>query len=546
MKRRAICCLMSAVMLFTVLSGCGGKTENAGGESSGPAKSEAASEAGSETAPQEEAASGKTNLRIAVNMDAPGFCPYTSGYNVSSAIVIRNVYETLINMDAEGNLYPGLATEWEWGEGNMSVILTLREGVKFSNGEDFNADSVIYSLKDYRGKTAVGGEGESLYDFDNMKKLDDFKVEIPLKRAGSDALITLADQMYCICSKKAAEEFGADYPNNPVGTGPYKFVSFTSGVGAKMEANEDYWGGAPAIKEVETVLISEGSQAEIELESGNIDLVTSPENIEVDRIMNGEVSGLKVLTLPSALVKNIWFNFRREAMQDVNVRRAICCAIDKEAIIDVAYGGSATVANQKIADNNGAYDPAWDENPMYPYDIEKAKEYLAQSAYPEGLKLTIYSDTTPSEVRIMECVKNDLEQIGIELEIFALDSNVAVPTLIAGEEDDLYVAIGCTSIGYAPGYLKNASPDMTPNWGKWDLMECDAEINELYEKALATTDTQECNNLVREAIKLELENAMAVPVCYPVGHMTCSDKLEGIIIDGGNSVYFLKDAYFTE
>lgn len=521
-------------MIFASLTGCGKEAENA------------ASVPGAAPAAAEETKRGKTTLKIAVNMDAPGFCPYTSGYNVSSAIVVRNIYETLINMDASGELYPGLATAWEWGENNMSVILTLREGVKFTNGEELNADTVIFSLRDYRGKTAVGGEGESLYDFANMKKLDELKVEIPLLRPGSDAFITLADQIYCICSRQAAEEFGEEYPNNPVGTGPYKFVSFTSGVGARMEANEDYWGGAPAIREVETVLISEGSQAEIELESGNIDLVANPENIDISRIMNKEVSGLKVLTTPAATVKNIWFNFRKEAMRDINVRKAISCAINKEAIIDVAYGGSATVANQKIADNNGAYDPAYDENPIYPYDIEKAKEYLALSNYPNGLKLKIYSDTTPAEVRIMECVKNDLAQIGIEVEIFALDSNVAVPTLIAGEEDDLYVAIGCTSIGYAPGYLKNASPDMTPNWGRWDLVECDKQINELYERALAATDTDECNGLVKEAIRLELENAMSVPVCYPVNYMTCSDKLQNVVIDGGNAVYFLRDAYFTE
>lgn len=534
MKRKMICCLLCMALALSVLAGCGAST--GGGETVSGAQT-------AESGAQAEA-SGKTTLRVAVNMDAPGFCPYTSGYNVASTLIIRNVYETLINMDASGNLYPGLATEWAWGENNMSVVLTLRQGVSFSNGEPFNADSVIFALRDYRGKTAVGGDAESLYDFDNMKKLDDFKVEIPLKRAGSDAFITLADQMYAICSKQAAQEFGDDYPNNPVGTGAYKFVSFTSGVGAVMEANEDYWGGAPQIKRVETVLISEGSQAEIELENGNIDLVTSPENIDVDRINRGDASGLTVIDLPASNVKNLWFNFRSEVMRDDNVRKAISCAIDKEAIIDVAYGGSATVANQKIANNNGAYDPSYDESPMYPYDIELAREYLSKSGYPDGFTMTIYSDTTPSEVRIMECVKNDLAQIGIEVEIFALDSNVAVPALIAGEEDDMYVAISCNSVGYAPGFLKNASPNMTPCWGKWDLMACDVEINALYEQALAATDIDECNALVRQAVRLEMENAMAVPVCYPISHLTANVKLQGLVIDGGNSVYFLKDAYF--
>lgn len=541
MKRKLVCCLLCAAMLLGLLTGCGSKTEP-------PAPTAAPTDNGGQTGTESgetvPAPQGKTDLRVAVNMDAPGFDPYTSGYNVSSALICRNVYETLLNLDAAGNLYAGLATDWEWGADNMSVILTIRQGVKFSNGEDLNADVVIFSLRDYRGKTAVGGEGESLFDFDNMKKLDDFKVEIPLKRAGSDAFITLTDQMYSICSKKAAEELGDNYPNNPVGTGPYKFVSFTSGVGAKLEANEDYWGGAPAIKTVETVLIAESSQAQIELENGNIDWVTGPDNMDIARIQSGSVSGLKTMEMPAALVKNIWFNFRSEPMRDVNVRKAINCAIDKEAIIAVAYGGSATVANQKIANNNGAYDPAYDENPMYPYDIELAKEYLSKSAYPEGLKLTIYSDTTPAEVHILECVKNDLAKIGIEVKIFNLDSNVAVPTLIAGEEDDMYAAIGCTSVGYAPGYLKNCSPDMVPNWGAWPLVECDEAINDLYVKSLATTDVDECNKLVKEAIRLELENAMSVPVCYPISYMTCSEKLQGVTINGGNCTFLLADAYF--
>lgn len=484
-------------------------------------------------------------LHIAVNMDAPGFDPYTSGYNVSSAIICRNVYETLINMDAAGNLYPGLATEWMWGENNMSVVLTLREGVKFTNGDDFNADAVIFSLRDYRGKTAMGGDGESLFDFDNMVKLDDFKVEIPLKRAGSDALITLSDMVYSICSPKAAEELGSEYANNPVGTGPYKFVSFVSGVGAKMVANENYWGGAPSIKNVETVYIAEASVAQMELEMGNVDWVTCPDNIDIQHIQAGDIPGLTVMQMPAALVKNLWFNFRHEAMRDVNVRRAINCAINKESIIAVAYGGSATVANQLIANNNGAYDPAYDENPMYPYDIELAKEYLAKSDYPSGLTIEIYSDTTPAEVRIMEIVKNNLAEIGITVNIHALDSGVAVPTLIAGEEDDMYVAISCTSIGYAPGFLKNCSPDMRPNWGDWTQIPENADINDLYVKALATTDVDECNNLVREAVRLEMDNAMAVPMCYPVTYMTCSENLQGVAINGSQCTYLLADAYFA-
>ena len=145
----------------------------------------------------------------------------------------------------------------------------------------------------------------------------------------------------------------------------------------------------------------------------------------------------------------------------------------------------------------------------------------------------------------MEIVKNNLAEIGITVNIHALDSGVAVPTLIAGEEDDMYVAISCTSIGYAPGFLKNCSPDMRPNWGDWTQIPENADINDLYVKALATTDVDECNNLVREAVRLEMDNAMAVPMCYPVTYMTCSENLQGVAINGSQCTYLLADAYFA-
>ena len=128
MKRKLVCCLLCAAMLLGLLAGCGSKTET-------PAPTTAPTDNGGQTATESgdtaPAPQGKTDLRVAVNMDAPGFDPYTSGYNVSSALICRNVYETLLNLDAAGNLYAGLATDWEWGADNMSVILTKFFPLKF-------------------------------------------------------------------------------------------------------------------------------------------------------------------------------------------------------------------------------------------------------------------------------------------------------------------------------------------------------------------------------------------------------------------------------
>ena len=110
----------------------------------------------------------------------------------------------------------------------------------------------------------------------------------------------------------------------------------------------------------------------------------------------------------------------------------------------------------------------------------------------------------------------------------------------------MYVAISCSSIGYAPGFLKNCSPDMRPNWGDWTQIEADAEIYDLYLQALATTDVDECNELVRQAVRLEMENAMAVPMCYPISYMTCSENLKGVVINGSQCTYLLAGAYFAD
>ena len=524
--------LSAAVALFT---GCGSKDSGADSKPAGDSK-ETTAEAGKDSGSK--GTSSKDTLIIATANETPSVT--TNLHNATAGDYINQMtHEGLFTSSVDLTPQPALAESYEIVS-DTEWVFKLRQGVKFHNGQEVKAADVKASLELCKESPQVSQYGDAV---ESVEVIDDYTVKITTNGPHSGLLTDLSHHGNAILPADLIAS-GHDFNKEPIGTGPYKFVAWNKGESIELEANEDYWGGAPAIKTVETVLIAESSQAQIELENGNIDWVTGPDNMDIARIQSGSVSGLKTMEMPAALVKNIWFNFRSEPMRDVNVRKAINCAIDKEAIIAVAYGGSATVANQKIANNNGAYDPAYDENPMYPYDIELAKEYLSKSAYPEGLKLTIYSDTTPAEVHILECVKNDLAKIGIEVKIFNLDSNVAVPTLIAGEEDDMYAAIGCTSVGYAPGYLKNCSPDMVPNWGAWPLVECDEAINDLYVKSLATTDVDECNKLVKEAIRLELENAMSVPVCYPISYMTCSEKLQGVTINGGNCTFLLADAYF--
>jgi len=531
--KKILVVLLALTMVLATLAGCSGNNTGSA-KPTGPA-------AGNEPGGSGTKASSKDTLVIRVNSDPTNFDPYTSGYG-NSIIVVKSIFETLVNKDNEGNIKPGLATEWKWAEDGMSITFKLREGVLFHNGEKFSAADVIWSLNTFRTQLNIK---ETIFDFANIEKISDYEIKIPLLQPAGDALARLCDITYAITNQKAIEEAGDLYVWKPVGTGPYQFVSWVQGDECKLKAFDKYWDGKPKIENLVMRIIPEDSQAMIELELGNVDVVLGPSLTDVERVKNGSVDGVSLGNYKDGNVWNLLFNYEKEWTFNKKLRQAISYAINKEDIVKGAYNGYATVANQPMSSLfKGAYIEEYDPSVYSTYDPEKAKQLLSEAGYKPGeLNLVMVTDLDDTIIDMAQLIKKNLSDVGINLEIRSYDSATAVGIFIGGDEDDVHMNITLSGNGYPIVYLKFSDPAYSPNWDHAADSGLFDKVYEYYKKALASTDRDECYNYVKEGVRIEVEETLMVPIVETETFYLYASNLKSLGYINGRDFNF-KDAYF--
>ena len=290
----------------------------------------------------------------------------------------------------------------------------LREGVKFHDGTDFNADAVIFNFErwrftdhPYHFPSQVFEYYEAMWgDFDDdsiiteVKKIDDLNVEFVLSSPMAPFLANLAMDMFAISSPAAIKAAGEAYgtpSGGCVGTGPYKFVSWQEGTEIVLVANEDYWGEPAKVKNVIVRVIPDDSARFLALQAGDIDAL---EQAVVEDLMTAEEDpNLQILTRPALNTSYIAFNFKILEFQDVRVREAVAHAIDKEGLISNFFGKYGTVATNflpplLLGHNSEIQD--------WTYDPELSKSLLAEAGFPDGLsEVTVAEDVLDADGNVL-------------------------------------------------------------------------------------------------------------------------------------------------
>ncbi|MCQ5130595.1 ABC transporter substrate-binding protein [Butyricicoccus faecihominis] len=410
--KKTIAAMLAAVMgMSLLLSGCGGG--NAG------------------------AAGGKDTLTVATSQDPKDLHPYK---RVSSQILRINnqIFEPLVKLGEENNTYePGLATEWEYVDDGMAMQFTLRQDVKFHNGETMTAEDVVYSFKSMSKETASSG-GIDWLDWDGVKALDEKTIYMPFTYANSIALGYLSTTNMYIVNQKAMEELGDDFGAKPVGTGAYMIDEWVQGDYIKLKAFDDYWGGAPKIKTLMFRIIPESSQAMIELETGGVNLTLDISGKDIERVEASD--SLKMIRGKSVTNDFLCFNTAKEPFSNKTLRQAVAYALDKDAILQAVFQGQGQVAYGPLTTDTWAFDESLKTNPPYSHDLNKAKELMAQAGYPDGgLTIELYIDDKAARVSAAEVIKNQLAQIGITANIHSFDYATWFNILYEGVEDDIYL-----------------------------------------------------------------------------------------------------------
>ncbi len=445
-----------------------------------------------------------------------------------------HIYDGLVAFkNKELEIEPALATDWNVSEDGKTWTFELREGIKFHDGTDFNAEAVAFSFMrildenhEYHG--VVDGSYSYLNYLiggviEEVVAVDEHKVEFKLNQKFAPFLTYMGYYSQFIISPSALKENGAAFGENPVGTGPFKFEEWKRGEYIKLTANEDYWGEVPEVDTLFFRVIPEASTRLMELQSGSVDVIKSIDPSQLDRI--NEDKEISLQSIPGANVFFVSLNTTKKPFNDVRVRQALNHAINKERIIKYIYENNGTKAINFMPPTLFAFDKTTGD---YEYNPEKAKQLLADAGYEDGFELTInsFQNSTPflaQPVQAAELMKEDLQSIGIDVGIETNEwGNHAA--IMNNKEHDLSFA-GWFDIPYPSNFLKTlALEGARTGYAPEDLQQLALD-------AWATYDREEQEKIYHNLQEELHKGAPIIPIAHNNYSAAIRNNLKGVELD---------------
>ncbi len=323
--------------------------------------------------------------------------------------ILFNVFEGLVKPDSSGQIVPAVASDVSRSADGLVYSFTLRDGILFHNGQPVEMDDVIYSIQ----RRWDGNDSAAYLKALNVikeLKVEGKKLDIILSEPSNEFLAALMD-VYIIPKDNSELE------TSPVGTGPYRFVSRSVQDSLVLESFDSYWGEKGRIKTVVFKVLESADGLILGLQSGALDLVahlSSDQTAQLDE-------GFNVVVGTMNIVQALYLNNAAKPFDDVRVRQALCYAIDRQAIIDIAFDGYGVPLGTSMFPSFAKYyvDSLTD---YYSYDPEKARSLLSEAGYPDGFKMTISvpSNYTP-HVNAATVIAEQLRDVGIHATLNLLD-----------------------------------------------------------------------------------------------------------------------------
>ncbi|MFN3634694.1 MAG: ABC transporter substrate-binding protein [Rhizobium rhizophilum] len=428
--------------------------------------------------------------------------------------ILVNVYDGLVRFkDGTLEVEPALAESWDISEDGKTYTFKLRQGVKFHDGSDFNAEAVKFNfdrmLKEDHPFYSTGPFPLS-FNFASVEAvnaIDPQTVEFKLSEAFAPFLSNLAYPTGLIVSPAAVEQHGADYGRNPSGTGPFKFVEWQSSQRVVIERNPDYWDGAASLEAVVFRPITDANTRVAEMMAGGIDVMVEvpPDNLATFK----QDAGFAVAEQAGP---HVWFgilNTRSGPFADKRVRQAANYAVNKETLVNDVLQGTATVAA-------GPIPPAfnWVESAVEPYahDPEKAKALLAEAGV-DNPQLTFYVTEGGSgmldPITMGAAIQADLQAVGFSVKIETYEWNTFLGRVNEGLEGkaDMAEMAWMTNDPDTLPYLALRSDALPDKGGFNSGYYSNPEVDALLEKARTSTDQAERGKLYGQVQQIVHEDA---------------------------------------
>ncbi|SFC66820.1 ABC transporter substrate-binding protein [Tropicimonas isoalkanivorans] len=428
--------------------------------------------------------------------------------------ILLNIYDGLARYKP-GTLEPepALAESWDVSEDGTVYTFHLREGVKFHDGSDFNAEAVKFNfdrMLDENHPFHDTGPFPLAFFFSSVEEVtvvDDLTVEFKLSEPYAPFMANIAYATGLIVSPAAVEQYGKDFGRHPSGTGPFKFAEWRSNEAVVVEKNPDYWDGAPPLDAVVFRPITDANTRTAEMLSGGIDVMVE---VPPDALSEFENDRYKIL---EAAGPHVWFlilNAKEGPFSDVRVRQAANLAINKKAIVENVLEGTAEIAAGPTPPAFGwAYN---DELEPYPYNPERAKELIAEAGA-EGAELTFYVTEGGSgmldPVPMGTAIQADLEAVGFDVKIETYEWNTFLGEVNPGLEGkaDMAEMAWMTQDPDTLPFLALRTGAWPEEGGFNSGYYSNPKVDELLEKARVSTSQDERAELYKEMQTIVQEEA---------------------------------------
>jgi peptide/nickel transport system substrate-binding protein len=386
--RRLLAPAVAALAVAALAAGCGSSSSGESGGGGPP--------------------SDTFTLANAVNVDT--LDPAANSVN-ESIWLTQNIYERLVQPNADGTkIIPQLATSWDISQDGLTYTFHLRKA-KFQDGSPVTASDAVFSIK--RSINYEGGWGFLLESVKDVTAPDPRTVVVTLKQPHAPLLADLAMYAYAVVPQKLVQAQGQAFFQHPIGSNEWKLVSWKKGSQLTFRYNKFWWGPKPKFTTFKVMIVPNDNSRVLLLQNKNADVIENPPGNLVDQL--DKQPDLQAQLFPSTRVEFIQLDHHYAPFADPNVRKAINYAIDRKAVIKLAYSDHAVEGSSfmpyKMLYWNSSLKP-------YPYDLDKAKQYMAKSKFPNGFDtflIEVANDVAGNATAVV--LKSQLAKIGIKVDI---------------------------------------------------------------------------------------------------------------------------------
>lgn len=547
MKRSFLKVSAAAMAAAFALTACGSG-------SSGTTQTTAAAESGSEASSENAAEStsgAKDTLVVALQQDIVSFDP-AFAYDHTTNQVVDQVCESLLQFTADGGLEPMLASDWEAVD-STTYVYQIRDDVNFSDGNPMTMDDVLFSVQRHMDADVASNMAWFYDNVESIEQTGDWEMTVKLAQPDVAWQYAFATTAGCIIEKAYAEE-NADTFGGPgvavVATGPYVYDNWVTGSEITLKSNENYWDSSvtPQIKNIDFQIINDETTLVTALKNEQVDFALEPPTEMLPELESA--GNLAISDIGSWSCLHMAINCQSEYFSDVNVRLAVAYALDKDGLYNSILSEDGEEAINSIPFGSALYGAASDSWSKYAEtafdpkgDLEKAKEYMAKSSYPDGFDCVLYVKNSSVRSSCALYVQSALKEIGINVDVEVVDGS-EMSNYQFGTSRDYDLLVVNWEADY-PDAAANIYPLFySQNAGEGGAnASCysNAEVDELLQKENASVDLEERTELLQQTLDIVGQECPMITFYYATNRVVMNQNVEYTMSPSYIWNFYIKD-----